>query len=139
MCNNLKITALHLMIWFSAVSLITSYSIWNRGSLRCVHATRHTTKRSFQSIVNAKSKSDASVEEQALQLLDCLTSPKNRDDPLFDQTKDERRNNVIAQNDYSMLKVKLQKKGLQTSGDKTEMIIRLLLNAVDPSIKYSQM
>jgi hypothetical protein len=42
-------------------------------------------------------------------------------------------------NDYQSLKLELRSRGLPTSGDKTEMITRLLLNIIDPSINYNEM
>lgn len=42
---------------------------------------------------------------QALAILDCLTSPKDIDDPQFSIEKDSRRETLLQLNDYSVLKV----------------------------------
>ena len=82
---------------------------------------------------------DQELKKQALELLDCLTSPKDMEDPQFDINKDMRRDEIIQNNDYSSLKVALRERGLRTSGDQMEMIVRLLLHVIDPSINYNQM
>jgi hypothetical protein len=79
------------------------------------------------------------LKTNALALLDCLTSPKDPDDPLYDVEKDIRRDNLMLTNDYTELKSVLRAKGLRTSGDKLEMITRLLLDVIDPSIKYDEL
>ena len=60
-------------------------------------------------------------------------------DPDYDFEKDMRRNDLLMANDYMDLKIALRAKGLKTSGDKLEMIARLLLNQIDPSIKYDEL
>lgn len=75
----------------------------------------------------------------ALDLLDCLTSPKDTSDPQYSFDKDTRREALMAANDYSALKSALRRKGLRTSGDKLEMITRLLLHEIDPSIRYDEL
>ena len=75
---------------------------------------------------------------KALQLIDCLTStndPKHSD---YDIEKDIRRDELLVNNDYGNLKVQLRMRGLDTSGDKTEMMIRLLLNVIDAKTQYSE-
>ena len=49
--------------------------------------------------------------EQAKQL-DCLTSPKDQDDPEYDIDKDMRRDELLLANDYSSLKSELHRLGL---------------------------
>ena len=72
----------------------------------------------------------------ALELLDCLTSPLDEDDPEYDVFKDMRRQNLLQTNDYYKLKLELKGRGLRTNGDILEMMIRLLLHTVDPSLSY---
>eukprot|EP00600_Ochromonadales_sp_CCMP1393_P005537 CAMPEP_0174965056 /NCGR_PEP_ID=MMETSP0004_2-20121128/6229_1 /TAXON_ID=420556 /ORGANISM="Ochromonas sp., Strain CCMP1393" /LENGTH=203 /DNA_ID=CAMNT_0016213861 /DNA_START=99 /DNA_END=706 /DNA_ORIENTATION=+ len=80
-----------------------------------------------------------SVKRQALTLLDCLTSPRDPDDIEYDVEKDIiRRDNLLLENDYYELKLELRTRGLRTSGDKLEMITRLLLHIVDPTIKFDE-
>jgi hypothetical protein len=50
-----------------------------------------------------------------------------------------RRDKILADNDYMDLKVELRSRGLKTTGDKLEMITRLLLHIIDPTIKYNDM
>lgn len=61
------------------------------------------------------------------------------DDPQYDVDKDIRRDELLLSNDYNELKGELRARGLRSSGDKLEMITRLLLHIVDPSIKFDQM
>ena len=79
------------------------------------------------------------VKREALLLLDCLTSSKDPDDPEYDVEKDMRRDELLLANDYNDLKNDLRFRGLRTSGDKLEMITRLLLHIIDPSIKFDEM
>ena len=104
----------------------------------------YATKKPKKPVVaTEKSSADEDQEQelkkQALELLDCLTSPKDMEDPQFDINKDMRRDEIMQNNDYSSLKVALRERGLRTSGDQMEMIVRLLLHVIDPSINYSQM
>ena len=79
------------------------------------------------------------VKREALILLDCLTSSKDPDDPEYDVEKDMRRDELLLANDYNDLKNDLRFRGLRTAGDKLEMITRLLLHIIDPSIKFDEM
>ena len=79
------------------------------------------------------------LKKDALEILDCLTAPKDTDDPQYDVQKDIRRDEILRLNDYEDLKFYLREKGLRSSGDKIEMITRLLLNVVDPSINFDQL
>jgi hypothetical protein len=83
--------------------------------------------------------SDLQLRKDALELLDCITSPKDVDDPGYDVEKDMRREEVLLNNDHSALKIELRARGLRQNGDKMEMIARLLLHIIDPKINYSQM
>jgi hypothetical protein len=74
----------------------------------------------------------------ALDLLDVLTCTDNEDDPEYDVSKDIRRDKLLMNNDYHDLKIQLRKKGLRTGGDKEEMIARLLLHVIDPSVDYME-
>ena len=78
------------------------------------------------------------LRKDALELLDCITSPKDIDDPAYDVVKDMRRDDVLLNNDHSALKIELRARGLRQNGDKMEMIARLLLHIIDPTINYSQ-
>lgn len=82
---------------------------------------------------------DLQLRKDALELLDCITSPKDVDDPGYDVVKDMRREEVLLSNDHSALKIELRARGLRQNGDKMEMIARLLLHIIDPKINYSQM
>jgi hypothetical protein len=53
--------------------------------------------------------------------------------------KDLRRDTLLRENDYQELKIELKRRGLRISGDKLEMITRLLLHIVDPSINFNEM
>lgn len=83
--------------------------------------------------------SELQLRKDALELLDCITSPKDVDDPGYDIQKDMRREEVLLNNDHSALKIELRARGLRQNGDKMEMIARLLLHIIDPKINYSQM
>lgn len=82
---------------------------------------------------------DNAEKKQALELLDCLTSPTNTEDPQYDVEKDIRRDNLLLSNDYHDLKLELKERGLRTGGDKLEMITRLLLHIIDPNLDYNKM
>lgn len=98
-----------------------------------------------QTILRSKSNGDSrSVQQQeqkrrALELLECLTSPSDPDDPNYDAEKDVRRDELLLANDYYELKLELKDRGLRSNGDKLEMIARLLLNVIDPSMDYNPM
>lgn len=77
------------------------------------------------------------VVVNAMQLLDVMTCSVDEDAPEYDVDKDVRRDEMLFQNDYESLKVELRQRGLRINGDKPEMIIRLLLNIIDPSVKYN--
>ena len=79
------------------------------------------------------------IKAAALDLLDCLTCSRDPEDADYDIEKDVRRDDLLLANDYSDLKLELQHRGLRTSGDKIEMMIRLLLTVIDPSIQFSEM
>ena len=94
--------------------------------------------------LNSNSNSnDISSEQQkkrrALELLDCLTSPSDPDDPNYDAEKDVRRDELLLANDYYELKLELKDRGLRSNGDKLEMIARLLLHTIDPNMNYNPM
>jgi len=73
------------------------------------------------------------------ELLDCLTATKDEDNPEYSLEKDMRRDRLLAENDYSDLKMELKSRGLSASGDKQEMMIRLLLSILDPSINFREL
>ena len=73
----------------------------------------------------------------ALELLEVLSSPNDPDDKNYNVEYDIRRDELLNANTYDELKANLKIEGLSTSGDKLEMITRLLVNAVDPTMDYS--
>ena len=75
----------------------------------------------------------------ALDLLDVLTCTNDEDSIEYDVKKDIRRDNLLQANDYNSLKIALRQKGLRTVGDKLEMIARLLLHEIDPSVDYREL
>lgn len=83
-------------------------------------------------------KESLEVKEKAMEVLDCLASPHSQKAEDFDVAKDIKRRSLISDLNYSDLKMTLKRKGLQTQGDKLEMITRLLINQIDPSVNYLQ-
>jgi hypothetical protein len=51
------------------------------------------------------------LRKDALELLDCITSPKDEDDPAYDVVKDVRRDEMLFNNDHSALKIQLRERG----------------------------
>ena len=78
------------------------------------------------------------TKKEALELLDYMTCPADEDDPAYDVEKDTARDDILLMNDYEDLKVELRARGLPTNGDKTEMIIRVLLHIIDPTMIFDQ-
>ena len=78
-------------------------------------------------------------KREALEILDCLTCPKDESDPAYDVEKDYRRDELLINTDYTELKMELKRRGLRTSGDKLEMMIRVMLHVIDPSVRFAQM
>jgi dienelactone hydrolase len=91
------------------------------------------------SINDIVAREEEQMKALAVDLLDCLTSTKDPESPEYDVGKDVRRDELLLHNDYSALKVELRLRGLSTSGDKLEMMIRLLAHIIDPSVKFSVM
>jgi hypothetical protein len=62
---------------------------------------------SFKREINFDDTDDPELQlrKDALELLDCITSPKDEDDPGYDVVKDMRRDEVLFNNDHSALKV----------------------------------
>lgn len=79
------------------------------------------------------------LKQHAIDLLECLTSPKSINEAGYDPEKDRRRTNLLLTNSYESLKIALRRKGLSTHGDKLEMISRLLLSVIDPDIDFNEM
>jgi hypothetical protein len=94
--------------------------------------------RNFTSIPSM-SESEMDYRTDALEMLDCLTCLKDEDDPAYDVEKDIQRDELLINTDYTDLKVELRARGLRTTGDKLEMMVRLLLHIIDPSINYAEM
>ena len=97
---------------------------------------RFSTPSSFSAAAPFGDEKDKKI---ALGLLDCLTSPKNKDDPTYDVYKDLKRDNLISSIDYYELKMELKARGLRTTGDKLEMMTRILVHIIDPSIDYKEL
>lgn len=55
------------------------------------------------------------LRKDALELLDCITSPKDEDDPAYDVVKDVRRDEMLFNNDHSALKIQLRERGNRCS------------------------
>jgi hypothetical protein len=111
-------------------------------SFHLYHQPLHFDKiKRFYNEIHSNDASQHTRDEKkhALELLDCITSPFDPDDPKYDVEKDVRRDELLRTNDYQELKLELKERGLRTSGDKLEMIIRLLLHVVDPSIDEKKM
>ena len=71
--------------------------------------------------------------------MDVLTSPRDSQDPEYDIEKDYRRDEMLRHTDYSELKLELRSRGLRTSGDKVEMMVRILLHTIDPTIDFKEL
>lgn len=82
---------------------------------------------------------DDPEQKKAFETLDYITCPEDVNDPLYDVNKDVKRDELLAFHTYSGLKLVLREKGLDTSGDKLEMLTRLMLHTIDPSIEYHQL
>ena len=104
-----------------------------------INLSRFRLFRQFNADEGSKFSDGTELQRGALSILDCLTSPRDETDPQYDVEKDVRRDEILANNDYNTLKVELRTRGLRTSGDKLEMITRLLLHIIDPSIKFNEM
>lgn len=121
--------------------LIYSSSERRISSAHLGFSVSYARTRLWGAEINFDDTDDAELQlrKDALELLDCITSPKDEDDPGYDVVKDMRRDEVLMNNDHSALKIELRARGLRQSGDKMEMIARLLLHIIDPTINYSQM
>jgi hypothetical protein len=84
------------------------------------------------------SETDLEYKTDALDILDALTCTKDDTDPQYDVEKDVMRDELLVNTDYSALKVELRTRGLKTGGDKLEMMIRLMLHIIDPSVDLSE-
>ena len=135
---------LHFLIFHIIIAGVSAWVVWKAPWFHYKHVlsvgasdkSLTTTHTSEQKENNKPSKQ---LIEQALQLFDCLTSPKDQDDPQYDIDKDMRRDELLLANDYSSLKSELRRLGLRTSGDKLEMISRILIHTIDSSIQYDEM
>jgi hypothetical protein len=120
-----------LLITLALLCNTTSFIIFNfKAELSSIYS------RALKSTADATSEAKKKV---ALDLLDCLTCPKDPEDVNYNAEKDARRSNLLTSNDYNELKVELRTRGIKTSGDKVEMITRLLLHVIDPTIKFDEM
>lgn len=76
-------------------------------------------------------KTDKEKRDHHIYLLDCLMS--DLDDSSFDNMiKTDTRARLLHQVKYADLCVEMESKGLPTSGDKIEMLVRLLNYEIDP-------
>jgi len=83
--------------------------------------------------------SEVSEEEQkkfGREMLSYLMTPTDTHSPFYDPLKASRRKIIIATSSYSALKGQLSRRGVNKSGDKEEMLIKLALNMVDPTAQY---
>ena len=78
-------------------------------------------------------------KKSALELLDILSCSNDPDAADYDVKKDIARNDLMRNTDYTDLKFQLKMRGLRNQGDKEEMLVRLLLHSVDPTISYSEL
>lgn len=85
------------------------------------------------------SEMEEAYKREAMEILDCLTCPKDESDPAYDAEKDYRRDEYLINTDYTELKIELKRRGLRTSGDKLEMMIRFMLHVIEPSVNFAQM
>lgn len=81
---------------------------------------------------------DAALRQEAFDLLDCLTCPRDYDHPEYDPEKMRRKEKLLRDIDYYELVQEMEFRGLSKLGDKVELITRLLLHVIDPSIKFEQ-
>lgn len=81
--------------------------------------------------------SEEEMRIKAHEVLDCLACPYNIEDPDYDHRKARRRDTILKSIDYADLKIELMKRGLSKTGEKVEMLTRLLLHVIDPSIDYT--
>ena len=105
-----------------------------------LHKSRHRISSNIIHIKATPSDQIVSNDDErklALELLDCLTSPYESEDPLYDVEKDVRRDQLLQTNDYHDLKLELRERGLRANGDKAEMMMRLLLHIVDPNLSFN--
>ncbi len=90
---------------------------------------------------NGKSVSNVEDEETkrwALGLLDAITSPTEEADPDYDAKKATEARKLLSSFGYTELKVECKLRGLRTSGDKLEMLTRILLFIIDPTMKLNE-
>ena len=64
-----------------------------------------------------------------------MTSPRDRNDPNFCPRKQAIRNGILSKYSVLSLRCALMEKNLRWSGDKEEMLCRLLGNIIDPTVK----
>ena len=122
-------------IFASNLSLLASFQ-----SFRHIYTRNFIDKRPSLCVSDSSEGiTDESLKLEALSLLDCLTSPRDEDDIEYDVMKDIRRDKLLELNDYQDLKLQLRSRGLRTSGDKLEMITRLLLHIIDPTVTFNEM
>lgn len=101
--------------------------------------SQHFAARNLDWSTANQASMDNEDKKLAFEMLDYITCPVNKEDPDYDVQKDMKRDELLASTTYSGLKIALHKRELDTSGDKLEMISRILLHIIDPSIKYQQL
>lgn len=76
------------------------------------------------------------MKKGALERLDLMLTPTDINDPEYDFIKDQKRTELISSFEYDTLKSILRERGVHSSGNKETLLIRLLLNVIDPDMKY---
>jgi hypothetical protein len=75
-------------------------------------------------------------QQRAKEMLDVLATPLDPDHPEYDESKIRKREKLLFANTYTDLKITLMKLGLRKSGDKIEMLTRMLLHIIAPTMNY---
>ncbi len=99
---------------------------------------KHVWASDTRLFIRGLSFTDENRVEKALELLDCITTTTDVNSTEYSKEKLQRRHDIMMNNDYSELKLELHRLGLIKNGEKLEMITRLLLHFIDPSIKYNE-
>lgn len=91
------------------------------------HYQSHLSEAGLSEEAKAKRK-------ESLEALDALTAPLDKDDPDYDYSKVLLRNELVECVSHFDLKCELKARGMDYSGSKLEMMVRILLAEIDPSI-----
>ena len=107
---------LHFLIFHIIIAGVSAWVVWKAPWFHYKHvlsvgASDKPLTATHSSEQKENNKPSKQLVEQAKQL-DCLTSPKDQDDPEYDIDKDMRRDELLLANDYSSLKSELHRLGL---------------------------